>query len=122
MFRWPTRGNKPDSALDRHYAYIKLIRSNLTQNQTNAEELINICKKDIDLFPDFCEAWMKKYAHTIPIPNYQSFSVLADIYEKQGLFQEAIAICELALDYGLTNSVGEDYASRLERLLQDKTE
>ncbi len=107
------------SPLDRHYAYIKLIRlySTLTQiNDAEKEKLIEICKKDIALFPEFYEAWMLEYQNNVPTPYFPSFSVLADTYEQLQRLDEAVSICELALGYGLTETVCEDFDTRLERL------
>ncbi|MBS4022505.1 MAG: hypothetical protein KGZ79_08790 [Dethiobacter sp.] len=107
------------SPLDRHYAYIKLIKlyTSLPPEPCQREKLIEICKSDIDLFPEFYEAWMVEYMNNVPTPYFPSFSVLADIYEEQGQLGEAIATCELALGYGLAETVNEDFTVRLERLL-----
>ncbi len=107
------------SPLDRHYAYIKLVRlySNLPIiTDAQREKLIEICEKDIALFPEFYEAWMLEYQNNVPTPYFPSFSVLADIYEQLQRLDEAVSICELALGYGLTETVGEDFATMLERL------
>lgn len=111
------------SPLDRHYAYVKLIRlySQFGRESTaDVERLIEICKKDIDLFPEFYEAWMVEYMNNVPTPYFPSFSVLADIYEQRGMLTEAVSVCELALGYGLTETTGEDFPSRLERLLAER--
>jgi tetratricopeptide (TPR) repeat protein len=108
------------SPLDRHYAYVRLIRlySKLEcEGVRDVERLIEFCKKDIDLFPEFYEAWMVEYMNNVPTPYFPSFSVLADIYEQRGMLAEAVSVCELALGYGLTETAGEDFPSRLERLL-----
>jgi tetratricopeptide (TPR) repeat protein len=107
------------SPIDRHYAYIKIIRlytRQIAQGQERRTELEDICKKDIDLFPDFYEAWMVEYLNSVPTPYFPSFSVLAEIYEKEGKLDEAISLCELALGYELSESTGEDFPAKLERL------
>lgn len=109
------------SPLDRHYAYLRLIRlyrSILAAQPGKIDSLMEICLKDIELFPEFCEAWLLEYMNNVPTPYFPSFSVLAEIYEKQGKTGQAIAVCELALGYGLTETLGEDYPTRLERLLE----
>ncbi|MGI6658044.1 MAG: hypothetical protein ACOX4N_01285 [Dethiobacteraceae bacterium] len=114
------------SALDKHYAYLKLIQ--LYQDMMAAgdkcrQDLVEICLKDIELFPDFYEAWLMEYSHRMPTPNFPSFSLLADIYESEGKIKEAIALCELAIGYNLQETKGENYPDRLERLyrkLEDK--
>lgn len=104
------------SPIDRHYAYVKLIR--LLQSTTDQnDELVEICRQDIDLFPEFYEAWMLEYLNNVPTPYFPSFSVLADIYEQQGKHTEALSLCELAIGYGLAETIGEDFPEKMERLL-----
>lgn len=108
------------SPLDRHYAYVKLIRLyrlRINEHPEELDTLLDLCQKDIELFPDFYEAWMVEYLNNVPTPYFPSFSVLAEIYEAQGKIAEAIAVCELALGYGLSDTTGEDYPEKLERLL-----
>ncbi|MDW7650211.1 MAG: hypothetical protein SCK29_00630 [Bacillota bacterium] len=107
------------SPLDRHYAYVKIIRlyrQLISKGQDRLDDLTDICQKDIELFPDFYEAWMVEYLNNVPTPYFPSFSVLSEIYEKQGRVDEAISICELALGYGLSETIGEDFPEKLERL------
>jgi two-component SAPR family response regulator len=111
------------SALDRHYAYVKLIRlyeKMMAEGHNRQQELIGICRLDIDLFPEFYEAWTVEYLNNIPTPYFPSFSVLARIYEEQGKIEEAISICELAIGYQLRETCGEDYPETLERLYQKR--
>jgi tetratricopeptide (TPR) repeat protein len=111
------------SAIDQHYAYVKLIRlyqKMLRDGHNCLEKLIDICHKDIDLFPDFYEAWMVEYLNNIPTPYFPSFSVLAEIYEQEGKIEKAIRICELAIGYQLFETIHEDYPVTLERLYQKK--
>lgn len=109
------------SPLDRHYAYVKLIRlyqKIMQKGQDRLDQLIEVCEKDIALFPEFYEAWMVEYLNNTPTPYFPSFSVLADIYEQQGKITAAISLCELAIGYNLKETIGEDYAEKLERLYQ----
>lgn len=111
------------SPLDRHYAYVKLIRlyqKMHREGHDRLDALIQVCREDIELFPEFYEAWMVEYLNNIPTPYFPSFSVLADIYEKQGKIEEAIGICELATGYGLQETIHEDYPVMLERLYQKR--
>ena len=111
------------SPLDRHYAYVKLIRlyrKQIGEGQDKLQDLITACQQDIELFPEFYEAWMVEYLNNIPTPYFPSFSVLAEIYEEQGKFEDAISLCELALGYGLSETISEDYTEKLERLYTKK--
>jgi tetratricopeptide (TPR) repeat protein len=112
------------SPIDRHYAYVKLIRlyqKMILAGEERLQELTEICRQDIALFPEFYEAWMVEYLNNIPTPYFPSFSVLANILEEQGNIEEAITICELAIGYELQETIGEDYPITLERLYQKRT-
>ncbi|HZK25822.1 MAG TPA: hypothetical protein VFC74_10625 [Oscillospiraceae bacterium] len=111
------------SPLDKHYAYLKLIQ--LYQELNNAgdnrqQDLIVTCQKDIALFPDFYEAWLIEYFNNVPTPYFPSFSVLAEIYEREGRLQETIDLCELAIGYNLQETRGEDFPEKLERLYRQR--
>lgn len=115
---------KSPSPLDRHYAYVKLIQlyQKMIGDRLDKEnELKEICMKDIELFPDFFEAWMIEYLYSVPSPYFPSFGVLADIYEKENKIDEAIDLCELAVGYNLKETVGPDYPERLEKLYKKKS-
>lgn len=107
------------SPIDRHYAYTKLImlyRQKAREHRDDLPLLVEICQRDIELLPDFFEAWSVEYMGNVPTPYFPSFSVLAEILEEQGEIKEAIRVCELALGYGLAETMGEDYTERLNRL------
>ena len=114
---------KAPTPLDRHYAYVKLIQLYQLMNkqgQHRYNELKQICLQDIELFPDFYEAWMIEYLNSIPSPYFPSFTVLADIYEAEGNIEDAIALCELAIGYNLQETVGLDYPQKLELLFKKR--
>ncbi|MCR3923389.1 MAG: hypothetical protein NUK65_12885, partial [Firmicutes bacterium] len=88
------KATESSSPLDRHYAYIKLIQLYQDMSIDGVDytpEIVNICLQDIDLFPQFYEAWMVEYLHSIPTPYFPSFSVLAEIYEHAEKVEEAIS-------------------------------
>jgi len=65
------------------------------------EEVIALCLEDIELASDFCDYWYGGRKSNKALPNYETFSILADIYEKRGEFSEAIEICQQAMQHGL---------------------
>lgn len=111
------------SVLDRHYAYVKLVRlyqKMLRDGFDRRQALFDVCLRDVELFPEFYEAWMVEYHNNVPTPYFPSFSVLAHLYEEDGKIEDAIGVCELALGYELRETVGEDYPVTLERLYQKR--
>lgn len=105
------------------------------------DNCIECCIKDIEMFPKFKEASIEKDIAMLEevqeiskwrgdkeryledekeineyewkIPNVPSFKRLAIIYEKQGKIEEAIQICEKAINYKL-----QAFEGRLEKLLK----
>ena len=76
-------------------------------NDPETQEVINLCKKDIQDAPDIAEYAVKwaalKGDTVIYYPPYESFKRLAVIYEKQGRYEEAIDVCDQAIRLGLDN-------------------
>src|SRR5690625_739555 len=131
--------------IDLHFTYIQLAELYYKQrnDRKNAVDLcIEVCIKDIDLYPRFKKAYIdyeigilkqslkftskgseehnrkinmiNDYKYTPP--SIPSFKRLAIIYEQQQRFEEAIDICELALRYGLHDDTKSGFEGRIEKL------
>lgn len=140
-----TKSNQ--NAVDLHYIYIHLIEFYYRQRHTDGSALnkcIEYCKKDIDLFPLFKKAYINEYidqikyvqnffekdyaeykeyerkieAYKPTIPNIPSFKRLAIIYEKQGKYEEAIKICDLAISNNLADDTKGGFEGRRNRILK----
>lgn len=120
-----------EKIIDRHFTYNQYIELYYKQRDKGPEYLekcIEYCKKDIELFPKFKEAWIKcevtkeekaaGYTFNLRIP---SFERLAIIYEKQGKIDEAIEICKKAIEYGLHDRTKGGFQGRLNRLYKKQT-
>ena len=107
------------SLIDFHYFYLRIsdsYYSQIKQYEPAIDKAIEFCKKDIDLFPQFKEPLMNEFNGELPrIPSFQT---LAMCYEKQGKYQEAIDVCKLAIEYGLTDSTKTGFEGRITRLEQ----
>lgn len=77
------------------------------------DELIALCWQNIDEFKDVCEQ-CKKYNQSIPL-GAPAFERLAIIYERQGRYEEAIAVCVEAIDCGIEDT---KYNQRIARLVK----
>ncbi len=101
--------------LDKHERLVDEINEkysiayNLTgYHSPEMEYVIDLCYQDIELAPMIKEFQieMNRIFHENEedrkLPQYQSFSRLAIIYEKQGNFEKGIEICNIALRLGYT--------------------
>mgnify|MGYP000866506191 CR=1 FL=1 len=124
----------PDSEIDenKEYTYIvdrhyQLLDSQNQQYRDKNFDLAEIvCKEDIELYPKFLKAYpiseVKKGIpkDSVEMPLYPAFLMLTKIYEHQGKFDDAISICEKALQYGLDDGTKGGYSGRETRLQRKK--
>jgi tetratricopeptide (TPR) repeat protein len=104
--------SKDASALDNHYLYQTIIQFNY-RNRENGENLkaaIDACLKMISLAPEAARAYKSEFPKE-QLPGHKGYEQLAIIYEKQGRFQDAIAVSEQAAN----QHWGGDWAKRIER-------
>lgn len=104
-----------EDAIDTHFILNSLINLTylLRDNSEELDKCIHFCKMDIKLLPDFLHAWQQKWTN---IPRIPSFERLAIIYEKQGNINEAIKVCEIAIQNHLKDSTKGSFEGRLSRL------
>lgn len=105
-----------DNPSTRHFIYLKLIKMYYKQRDDRddgIEKCIEYCKKDIDQVDAFLKNWSIDSKTTPRIP---SFKRLAIIYEKQGGYQDAINICDKALERGLDDNTKGGFEGRKKRL------
>jgi pentatricopeptide repeat protein len=103
-----------NNPIDLHFTYSNFINLYFKYRKTDPEALqkcIFFCMKDIELFPEFKEAYIndlkKRHDSFSPkeifkpvMPGISSFSTLIRIYREQGRYEDAIEICKLDVFYG----------------------
>lgn len=121
--------NKYSEILTQHYLFLEqenMLYStaiNLPSIKNDiTEKCINICKKDIDLADAIKQYNIEsaKISKTeVTIPRYPAFYYLTQLYDRLGLIDEAIKICQMAIELGYfrDNSKG-GMPARLARLLK----
>lgn len=91
-------------------------------NNNYTLQTIELCLEDISLAQDLMDCSVKqaqinKQDIENNIPVYSSFTTLAKLYEKQFKYQEAINICEKAIEIGyLKDGTKGGYIARIEKL------
>lgn len=102
-----------------HFIYngfIKLFFKHRNRIPDAEEKLITICKRDIELFPKFRDAWFSRNPDYKFLPRIPSFQRLIQVYEKRNQLEEAIKVCELAIQYGLDDGTKGGFEARLQKL------
>jgi tetratricopeptide (TPR) repeat protein len=87
------------SATSTHFAYNELIDVYYKQRDDREdaiEKCIEYCKKDIEIAEEFVAEFSE-------VPRIPSFKRLAIIYERQGQYEEALTVCDQALDIETTD-------------------
>ena len=107
---------KDDNIIDRHFTYnglIKLYYKLRDERKDALEKCIDYCKEDIKRLPEFLETWKNEYGDIVRCPSVQQISI---IYEKNGKFQEAIDLCNYAINLGLDDGTKSGFQGRIKRL------
>ena len=102
---------KYKKVLKQHFELTELIGMKYTvarelclPNSPEMEEVVQLCLKDIELSESVLAYWKEFDAIYGGEPvgvRFDTFKRLAIIYEKQGKYDEAIAVCKQAIDSGV---------------------
>ncbi|WP_340398065.1 hypothetical protein NST50_15235 [Paenibacillus sp. FSL E2-0202] len=84
--------------------------------QDAARNFILMCRKDIELYYRFLNAWCLQRPNEDPPTDPISFRELTLFYENKGKFWEALDICHAALHYDVRDYTLGGYVTRLTRL------
>lgn len=110
----PTGGN----VLDRHFTLSEKMVIYYRERETTPdglEKAIQACREQIVLAPEAAKAFLKEYPHQA-LPAHAGYRQLRIILEKQGKFDEAIALCEQAKAQGWA----DDWDKQIETLMKKK--
>ena len=100
------------SATSTHFTYNELIDVHYKQRDVHEdaiEKCIQYCKKDIEIADEFVAEFGE-------VPRIPSFKRLAIIYERQERYEDAIAVCDRALEIGTTDGTKGGFEGRKDRL------
>ncbi len=103
-----------ENTLDCFYALEELIseyiESDMNDNDVKTALLVIVSKKQIDISKEVKEH-LQKTMNGIPLPSHLGYDTLSDIRERQGRYEECIALCQQAIEEGWTG----DWQNRLNR-------
>ena len=110
----------PETIVNRHYHLLS--EQNRTYKSGDHGLTEKLCKEDIDLYPSFVDAYVKYEMNNgipekaVEIPSYPAFLTLSKVYEQQKRYDEAISVCEQAIEYKLHDGTKGDYSGRIKRI------
>jgi len=112
---------KDDNPIDRHFVYNHLIELyyKLRDERKDAlEKCFYYCKEDINRLPQFLRSYKNEYSYIEAdvTPRCPSVQQLAIIYEKKEKFQEAVDLCNYAINLGLDDGTKGGFQGRIKRL------
>lgn len=103
-----------ENVLDCFYALEELISGYIDNesedNDSKTALLVIASKKQIEISREVKE-YLQKTMPGIPLPAHLGYETLSDIRERQGKYEECIAICQQAIEEGWTG----DWQNRLNR-------
>lgn len=111
----PTGGN----VLDRHFTLSEKMVIYYRERETSPEAMeksIQACREQIAMAPEAAKAFLKEYSWQA-LAAHAGYRQLRIILEKQGMFDEAIALCEQAKAQGWA----DDWNKQIETLRKKKT-
>lgn len=112
-----TSGNKKD-AFDKHLDLTFAIEQEYKKRDTDTKALdktIRLCKEQIEISERAKQAWIKEERdlgiRSTSLPTHKGYTQLSIIFEKQGLFQDAIELAKQAKLQGWSG----DWNKRIKR-------
>ncbi|MFC6954073.1 tetratricopeptide repeat protein [Halorubellus litoreus] len=100
------------SATSTHFTYNELIDVYYKQRDSREdaiEKCVECCEKDIQIADEFVREFGE-------VPRIPAFKRLAIIYEKQERYEEALDVCDKALEIGTTDGTKGGFEGRKERI------
>jgi len=109
--------NNQSSAVKEHFDLVHLIQEYYKKGDYKRCE--KYCLEDIDNFPSYATDLGREFGFDpngeIPL-QLVSFETLAKVYEKQARYDDAIEICDIAINYNVHDGTKGDFAGRKIRM------
>lgn len=116
IFNIPINMSADEDLIDAHFMYEEMAMGLHARRDIYDFALdlcIAYCKKDMNLFGSYKKALKKQWGN---IPLIETIKQLAIIYEKAGKYEEALSVCQFAVDNGLDDGTKSGYPGRIERI------
>ncbi|MFX1538519.1 MAG: hypothetical protein ACFFDI_30375 [Promethearchaeota archaeon] len=111
--------DKKTTLVDRHFLLMNIVGA--TYKGRDDSEMRSLCKKiaqmHIDEFPKIKPALKRSLGILPHVPIFQQY---ATVLAEDQKYDEAIAVCEKAIKFGLSDGTKGDYKGRIERINKKK--
>jgi|GEM_PF-1979478 len=107
---------KPTNLIDRHFLLMNIVDiSYKNRKDPKMENLcVKIAKLHIKEFEEIRKDLLEDFQNSLP--RVSTFQKYATILTEKGKYNEAIAVCEKAIEFGLTDMTKSGYEGRIERI------
>jgi hypothetical protein len=112
--------NTPTHPVDRHHLLQSIVE--LTYKERNKDsQMRQLCEQTarthLDEFPQLKDALLEENEDgEVFLPRVSTFQHLATLLTEDGRFDEAVKVCELAIEYDLHDNTQGGFEKRIERI------
>lgn len=104
------------NTVDRHFLLMNIVRETYRQRQDPSmrQKCREIAQLHLHEFPVIAPALKREFDGVLlQVPTFQNY---ATVLTEGGEFDEAVAVCEMALMYGLSDGTKSGYKGRISRI------
>ena len=107
---------RPTNPIDRHFLLLQLCQltyKHRADPQMRAK-FLGYARQHLNEFPSLAPALKRDFGGTLPrVPTFQN---LATVLTEDGVFEEAISVCQAALTHGLEDGTRSGFEGRIARI------
>lgn len=107
----------PAQPIDRHFLLLHLVEATYARRHDDAgmrERCRELAGQHLEEFPGIAQAFQANGSERLPrVPTFQ---LLATLLSEDGSYDEAVAVCERALSFGLMDGTKSGFEGRIQRI------
>lgn len=109
--------DRPSKPADRHFLLLGIVEHAYRRRKSDprmATLCVQVGRQHVKEFPDLAGPLQRRLGGIMPrVPTFQ---YLATVLAEAGMFEEAISVCETALEYGLDDGTKGGFEGRIQRI------
>ena len=111
----------PTNLIDRHFLLMGIVNETYRQRQdpTLAAKCAEVSELHLEEFSRIAPALRREMGGVLP--RVTTFQHYATLLADEGAFDQAIAVCKLAIEYDLRDNTKSGFLGRIERIRKKQT-